>query len=67
MTEFVDKRAGWVRRTLRVLRSWEQALDHSPYDYVIDRVGALEQEVRALRAEVSRLRTDRTRPETVRS
>ena len=67
MTEFVEKGPGWFRRALRVLRSWEQALDYGPYDYAIDRVGVLEQEVLALGAKVSRLRTERTRLETVRS
>ena len=59
MTEFVEKRTGWFGRAMGVLHSWERALEYTPYDYAIDRVGALEQEVLALRAEVRRLRTDR--------
>ena len=47
------ERKGPFRRLWQNLLAWERAMDYSPYDHVLDRVGALEREVGGLRDEMT--------------
>ena len=50
---------GPFQRVWRALLDWQQAMDYSPYDYALDRVGTLEREVRELKDQVTSLQRDR--------
>ena len=52
MTTAIAEKSGWIRRIWQTV----MAMDYSPYDYALDRVGALEREVLELRDEVKTLR-----------
>jgi hypothetical protein len=38
-------RAGAIRRFFNAWRRWEELMDHSPYDYTLDRIKQLESRV----------------------
>jgi hypothetical protein len=38
-------RAGVIRRFFSAWRRWEEAMDYTPYDYTLDRIGQLERRV----------------------
>jgi hypothetical protein len=59
MTKTIEASAGPFRRLWQTLAAWERAMDYSPYDYALDRVGALEHEVLGLKEQVASLRRDR--------
>ena len=48
---------GLLRRVWNTLIAWERAMDNSPYDYAIDRIGRLEREVAQLKDDLKRTRT----------
>ena len=56
MTKAIVEKPGAFQRVWQTLLAWEQAMDYSPYDFALDRVGALEREVLELRDEVKTLR-----------
>jgi hypothetical protein len=43
-------------RVIDAIVAWANAMEHTPYDYVLDRVSNLEREVLLLRDELSALR-----------
>ena len=43
---------GVLARVWRALKSWEDAIDASPYDYVFARLSALENEIAVLKSEL---------------
>jgi hypothetical protein len=56
MTNDSNKRKGTFGRVIDAIVSWANAMEHTPYDYVLDRVCNLEREVLLLRDELSALR-----------
>jgi polyhydroxyalkanoate synthesis regulator phasin len=52
MTKAIAERSGRFQRIWQTLLAWEQAMDHTPFDYTFDRIEALEQQVLELRDEV---------------
>ena len=46
------KRKGTFGRVIDAIVAWENAMDYTPYDYVLDRVGNLEREVFLLREQL---------------
>ena len=56
MTNDSKKRKGTFGRLIDAIVAWENAMDYTPYDYVLDRVCNLEREVLLLRDELSALR-----------
>jgi len=46
------KRKGTFGRVIDAIVAWENAMDYTPYDYVLDRVCNLEREVLLLRDEL---------------
>ncbi len=52
MTNDSKKRQGTLGRVIDALGAWENAMDYTPYDYVLDRVCNLEREVLLLRDEL---------------
>ena len=57
MTNDSKKRKGTLGRVIDAIGAWENAMDYTPYDYVLDRVCNLEREVLLLREELSVTRT----------
>ena len=57
MTNDGKKRKGTFGRVIDAIVAWENAMDYTPYDYVLDRVCNLEREVLLLRDELSVTRT----------
>ena len=55
MTNDSNKRKGFGR-VVKAIVAWANAMEHTPYDYVLDRVCNLEREVLLLRDELSALR-----------
>jgi hypothetical protein len=55
MTNSSKKRKGTFGRVIDAIVAWENAMDYTPYDYVLDRVCNLEREVLLLRDEVRAL------------
>ena len=55
MTNNSNKRKGFGR-VIDAIVAWANAMEHTPYDYVLDRVCNLEREVLLLRDELSALR-----------
>jgi hypothetical protein len=55
MTNDSKKRKGTFGRVIDAIVAWENAMDYTPYDYVLDRVCNLEREVLLLRDEVRAL------------
>jgi hypothetical protein len=51
-----NKRKGPFGRVIDATVAWANAREHTPYDYVLDRVCNLEREVLLLRDELSALR-----------
>ena len=62
MTNDSTKRKRILGRVIDAMAAWENAMDYTPYDYVLDRVCNLEREVLLLRDELSVTRTQRGRP-----
>ncbi len=62
MTNDSTKRKRILGRVIDAIVAWENAMDYTPYDYVLDRVRNLEREVLLLRDELSVTRTQRGRP-----
>jgi hypothetical protein len=62
MTNDSTKRKRILGRVIDAIVAWENAMDYTPYDYVLDRVCNLEREVLRLRDELSVTRTQRGRP-----
>ena len=67
MTNDSKKRKGTFGRVIDAIVAWENAMDYTPYDYVLDRVCNLEREVSLLRDELRALPAlnsarDRARP-----
>ena len=62
MTNDSKKRKGTFGRVIDAIVAWKNAMDYTPYDYVLDRVSNLEREVLLLRDELSVTRTQRWRP-----
>lgn len=60
MTKETAEKTGQFRRAWQALMAWEQTMDYSPYDFALDRVGALEREVLELRDEVKTLQAARS-------
>ena len=56
MTNDSKKRKGTFGRLIDAIVAWENAMDYTPYDYVLDRVCNLEREVLLLRDELNALR-----------
>ena len=57
MTNDSKKRKRILGRVIDAIVAWENAMDYTPYDYVLDRVCNLEREVLLLRDELSVART----------
>ena len=55
MTNDSKKRRGTLGRVIDAIGAWENAMDYTPYDYVLDRVCNLEREVLLLRDELRAL------------
>ena len=55
MTNDSKKRRGTFGRLIDAIVAWENAMDYTPYDYVLDRVCNLEREVLQLRDELRAL------------
>ena len=55
MTNDSNKRKGTFGRLIDAIVAWETAMDHTPYDDVLDRVRNLEREVLLLRDELRTL------------
>ena len=55
MTNESKKRRGTLGRVIDAIVAWENAMEYSPYDYVLDRVCNLEREVLLLRDELRAL------------
>ena len=49
------KRKGTFGRVIEAIVAWENAMDYTPYDFVLDRVCNLEREVLLLRDELRAL------------
>ena len=49
------KRKGTFGRVIDAILAWENAMDYTPYDYVLERVCNLEREVLLLRDELRAL------------
>ena len=62
MTNDSTKRKRILGRVIDAIVAWDNAMDYTPYDYVLDRVRNLEREVLLLRDELSVTRTQRGRP-----
>jgi hypothetical protein len=60
MTNDSDRRKGTFGRVIDAIVAWANAMEHTPYDYVLDRVCNLEREVLLLRDELSALRALRS-------
>jgi hypothetical protein len=56
MTSDSKKRKGTFGRVIDAIVAWANAMEHTPYDYVLDRVCNLEREILLLRDELSALR-----------
>ena len=56
MTNDGNKRKERFGRVIDAIVAWANAMEHTPYDYVLDRVCNLEPEVLLLRDELSALR-----------
>ena len=52
MTNDGKKRKGAFRRLIDAIAAWENAMDCTPHDYVLERVGNLERDVLLLRNEL---------------
>jgi hypothetical protein len=52
MTNDSKKRKGTFDRVIDAITAWVNAMDYTPYDYVLDRVCDLEREVSRLRDEL---------------
>jgi hypothetical protein len=52
MTRDHKRQSGLWRRAIETIRAWENAMDYTPYDYALDRIGALERQVSQLRDEL---------------
>jgi len=55
MTNDSKKRKGTFGRLIDAIVAWGNAMDYTPYDYVLDRVCNLEREVLLLRDELRAL------------
>ena len=55
MTNDSKKRKRILGRVIDAIVAWENAMDYTPYDYVLDRVCNLEREVLLLRDELRAL------------
>jgi hypothetical protein len=55
MTNDSQKRKGTFGRVIDAIVAWENAMDNTPYDYLLDRVGNLEREVLLLKDELRAL------------
>jgi len=55
MTNNNKKRKGTFGRVIDAIVAWENAMDYTPYDYILDRVCNLEREVLLLRDELRAL------------
>ena len=49
------RRRGTLGRVIDAIVAWENAMDYTPYDYVLDRVRNLERDVLLLRDELRAL------------
>lgn len=52
MATALSAKPGLFRRVMDVLRAWEEVMDYTAYDYALDRVKAVENELVQLRKEV---------------
>jgi hypothetical protein len=52
-----NRNAGFFTRAWQTLKAWEEALDYSPLDYALDRIGGLEREVAELKDELHQVRS----------
>ena len=52
-----NSKAGFFGRAWQTLKAWEEALDYSPFDYALDRIGRLEREVAVLKNELRQVRS----------
>ena len=52
MTNDSKKRRGTFGRLIDAIVAWENAMDYTPHDYVLERVGNLERDVLLLRNEL---------------
>jgi hypothetical protein len=55
MTNDGQKRKGTFGHLIDAIVAWENAMDYTPYDYVLDRFSNLEREVLLLRNELRAL------------
>ena len=55
MTNDSKKRKGTFGRLIDAIVAWENAMDYTPHDYVLERVGNLEREVLLLKDELRAL------------
>ena len=55
MTNNSKKRKGTFGRLIDAIVAWENAMDYTPHDYVLDRVCNLERQVSQLRDELREL------------
>jgi hypothetical protein len=55
MTNDSNKRKGRFGRVIDAIVAWANAMEHTPYDYVLDRVCNLERQVSQLRDELREL------------
>ena len=55
MTNESKKRRGALGRVIDAIVAWENAMDYTPYDYLLDRVRTLERDVLLLRDELRAL------------
>ena len=49
------RRGGAWRRLIETIARWENAMDYTPCDYALDRIGNLEREVALLRDKLTTL------------
>jgi hypothetical protein len=56
MTTSSSAKSSLFRRVIERLRAWEEAMDYTPYDYTLDRVKAVENDLAKLREEVYSLK-----------
>ena len=56
MTTSSSAKLSLFRRVMGGLRAWEQAMDYTAYDYTLDRVKVVENDLAKLREEVRSLK-----------
>ncbi|MBV8399887.1 MAG: hypothetical protein JOZ17_14280 [Acetobacteraceae bacterium] len=63
MTTETDGRPGVLRRLLKKVAIWEEALNYSGFDYTFDRLANVERELAALKARIGQLEASRQEPQ----